>query len=260
MALLIDTHSHLNFDDYKVDREAVIERALAQNTWLINVGSDYKTSERAASLAQIYTSGVYAAVGIHPIYVANEKFRLDDYERLARQPKVVAIGEMGLDYFHLNDYEPVEAKRLKKLQHEVFEKHLDLVRLVNKPVIFHCRDAHQDLIKILKDSLFQESGVVHCFSATLKDAEDYLELGLYIGLNGLITFSDDYNDVIKKIPLEKIILETDCPYLTPVPLRGKRNEPAFVKYVAEKVALIKDVSFSEVAEVTTHNAKTLFKL
>ncbi len=260
MAQLIDTHSHLNFDDYKDDREAAAERALTQKIWLVNVGSDYKTSERAVNFSQLYAEGVYAAVGLHQIHVGNEKFNAENYAKLALDPKVVAIGELGLDYFHLNDYESVEAKKMKKLQHEIFEKQLDLARKVSKPTIFHCRDAHKELIKILKDTLYRETGVIHCFSATWKEASEYLEMGLFIGFNGLITFTDEYHEIIKKIPLEKIILETDCPYLTPVPFRGKRNEPAYVKYVAEKIAEVRDVSFSEVAETTTKNARELFKI
>lgn len=265
--MLIDTHSHVNFKDYQNDYDEVIQRALTQKIWLINVGADYKTSEKAVNLAQFYAEGVYAAVGLHPIHVQDKKYDFKAYEKLAIDFKVVAIGEIGLDYFHCKRRTKKATEEIRELQKEVFLKQLELGRKINKPLIFHCREAapkdgqaHQDLIKILKTTITDERGIVHCFSGNWAQAKDYVNMGLLIGFNGIITFSDNYNEIIKKLPLEKIVLETDCPYLTPIPFRGKRNEPAYVKYVAEKIAEIKDLSFKEVAEQTSQNAKNLLKI
>lgn len=268
--MLIDTHAHVNFKQYDKDREETIERALAQDIWIINVGADHKTSVEAVNIAQFYAEGVYAAVGAHPTDAIRPSsgqafFDFDEYEKLAGDSKVVAIGETGLDYFHIKDKE----ERVK--QEELFLRHLDLAQKLNKPIILHCRQAtpkashsggraHQDLIKILKKTARQESGIIHCFSGDLNEAKEYMAIGLLIGFNGIITFSRDYDKIIKEIPLEKIVIETDCPYLTPIPFRGKRNEPAYVKYVAEKIAEIKDLDFKEVSERTTENAKRLFKI
>lgn len=263
--MLIDTHAHVNFKQYDKDREEVMARALAQKIWMINIGADYKTSVEAVNIAQIYAEGVYAAVGAHPTDAAKKDFDFDEYEKLALDKKVVAIGETGLDYFHIKDKE----ERVK--QEKLFSRHLDLARELNKPIILHCREAvpetshlggqaHQDLIKILKKTARKESGIIHCFSGNWNEAKEYIAMGLLIGFNGIITFSRDYDKIIKEIPLQNIVLETDCPYLTPMPFRGKRNEPAYVKYVAEKIAEIKNLSFAEVARQTTENAEKLFKI
>ncbi len=315
--LLIDTHAHVNFNAYREDGEAVIKRALKNGIWLINVGSQYSTSRRAIEFAQKYPEGVYAAVGVHPVHLKEqviyeevdsleefefktrpETFDFKKYEELAGHKKVVAIGEVGLDYFHLqtaelhpaynrrgkrgtdtrppageagNNAETMEEQ--KKKQKENFIKHLELAEEVNKPVIIHCREAHNDVLEILKNfpacaspmasarragSKNNVKGVVHSFSGRWSQAEEYFELGFYISFNGLITFARDYDKVIKNAPLERLMLETDCPYLTPVPHRGKRNEPSYVKYVAEKIAEIKGISLEEVAEATTRNARELF--
>lgn len=263
--MLIDTHSHLNFKDYQDDYEEVIERALTQKIWLVNVGSDYKTSEKAVNLAQFYAEGVYATIGLHPIHVQDEKYNPEIFEKLAIDKKVMAIGEIGLDYFHAQRKTEEATEKIKKLQKDILLEQLGLGRKINKPLIFHCREAtpedgqaHKELIKILKTTMTDEQGIVHCFSGTWQEAKEYLDLGLLIGFNGIITFSEDYDEIVKKLPLEKIVLETDCPYLTPIPFRGQRNEPAYVKYVAEKLAEIKNTTFKEVADQTTENARKLF--
>ena len=288
--LLIDTHAHINFNTYKDDGDEVIQRALDNGVWLINVGSEYKTSQRAVDYAQKYPKGVYAAIGLHPIHLENqifkekvgqkeiehkskkEEFDLAKYKELIENKKVVAIGEAGLDYKIEDKKKETE---IKEKQKEVFLEQLDLARQLDKPIIIHCREAYQDLLEILNAfqmgcaactsacpgaGLGQLKGVVHCFVGNLKEAEEFLELGLFLGFNGIITFSDQYDEVIKKIPLEKILLETDCPYLTPEPHRGKRNEPSYVKYVAEKIAQLKKIKFEEVAEQTTKNARELFSI
>ncbi|NQU83307.1 MAG: TatD family hydrolase [Parcubacteria group bacterium] len=281
MPKLIDTHCHVNFNAYKDDADEVIKRTLKEDTWIINVGSQSSTSERSVKISEKYKKGVFAAVALHPLHLWEshvdeteisfktrpEKFDRNFYKSLAKNPKVVAIGETGLDYFHL----PKDLKEQKKIiikQKEVFREHLDLARELDLPVIIHCRDAHQDILDILKDEKGVR-GVVHCYTDGWDTAKRYLDLGFYISFTGLITFNvkskqkeiqDKILEVVKKAPIEKIMIETDAPYLTPVPHRGKRNEPLFVQHVAEKIAEIRGVSFEEVAKQTTTNAIEFFGL
>lgn len=279
--MLIDTHAHVNFNAYKEDGQEVIKRALDKNIWLINVGAEYKTSQRAVEYAQKYSEGVYASVGLHPIHLEDqviqetiegkevdirtkkEDFDWQKYFELAQDDKVVAIGEVGLDYKEASD---------KDLQKRIFMLQVELAQQIGKPLIIHCRDAYDDLLDILNEFQGhcagcpmgcgggQIKGVVHCFCGNSKEARKFLDLGLYLGFNGMITFSDKYDQIIKEVPLERILTETDCPFLTPQPHRGKRNEPAYVQLVAEKIAQTKGLDFEEVAEVTTQNAKSLFCL
>jgi len=272
--MLIDTHAHVNFKDFRNDGDEVVKRALSEGIWMINVGSEKDTSRRATEYAARYEAGVFAAIGLHPIQlkaqeieertngevikfsIPAEEFSREYYENLARKEKTVAIGEIGLDY-----YRNAAAKELQK---EVFWEQLKLASDLNKPVMIHCREAHEDLISILKQAISEKNyairGVIHSFSGTLAQAKEYLDMGFYLGFNGIITFARDYDEVVKSMPFDRILIETDCPYLTPVPLRGKRNEPSYVKYVAQKVAELRGVSFEEVAEQTTKNAKKLFKI
>jgi len=273
--MLIDTHAHVNFVAYKTDGDEVTERALKENIWMINVGSERDTSRRALEYAKKYPKGVFAAVGLHPIHLREqqigapldeyetvefktqaEKFEYDYYKSLAQDPKVVAIGETGLDYYH--------NAANKELQKEVLLEQMSLADALKKPIIFHCREAHNELLATLREwELFGNKklrGVIHSFSGRWSQAQQYLAMGFYLGFNGIITFARDYDKVIKQMPLERLLLETDCPYLTPVPFRGKRNEPAYVEYVAEKVAELRGISFDEIAEATTKNAKELFKI
>jgi TatD DNase family protein len=273
--MLIDTHAHVNFVAYKDDGDEVIERALKENIWMINVGSEHDTSRRSVEYAKKYSKGVFAAVGLHPIHLKEQKIdaSLDEYEgvefkasaerfdyknykSLAQNPKVVAIGEIGLDYYRNAEN--------KLLQRETLLEQMALAQELGKAVIFHCREAHNDLLEILKNWNYMGNkplrGVVHSFSGRWSQAELYLEAGFYLGFNGIITFARDYDKVIKQMPLERLILETDCPYLTPIPFRGKRNEPAYVKYVAEKVAELRGIGPEEVEETTTANAKRLFRI
>lgn len=275
--MLIDTHAHLNFNSFKNDTDEVIDRAIKNNTWLINVGSQIDTSRRAVAIAGKYKEGVYAAVGLHPIHLIEsdyvdpeedvefktkaEEFDFEKYKELAQNNKVVAIGEMGLDYYHLP--KTGDVKQIKNKQKKTFLAQLNLAIKLDLPTIIHCREAHKDLFFLLEDvqRKFPDKklkGVVHCFSGSWQDGQKYLEMGLLISFTGVITYSDSYNKVILNTPLEKIMVETDCPYLAPVPYRGQRNEPLYVKYVAERIAEIKGVSFTKVAEATTKNAREFF--
>jgi len=252
---LIDTHAHLNFKAFNKDYREVIKRALDENVWMINVGSNFATSRRAVEIAEEYKEGVYAAIGLHPIHVQDEKFDASKYRQLAQSPKVVAIGETGLDYYH--------DKSAKDSQKDIFVKQLKLAKKLNKPVIIHCREAHQDLIDLLKEqesqnALSERRGVVHCFMGRWSEAQEYLKMGFLISFTGVVTYVKDYDKAILNIPLEKLMLDTDTPYMPPEPHRGKRNEPRYCKYIAQKIAKIKNVSFKEVAKVTTENARRLF--
>ncbi len=275
--MFIDTHAHLNFAAFKDDADEVIRRSLANYTWMILVGSELKTSRRALDYANKYEKGVYAAVGLHPIHVNDsgsvagsskgEEFNHETYENLAKLPKVVAIGETGLDYYHLNSNQA--AKQIKQRQKEVFLKQLLLARQLDLPVIIHCRQAHDDLLEILKDFRRTEAkpmandkpwGVMHCFSGDEDLAWQYFSLGLMISFTGLITFSKNWDALIRKVPLNKIMIETDTPYMTPEPYRGERNEPMLVQYVANRIAEIRGVKLERIAEITTNNAKQLFSI
>ncbi len=275
--MLIDTHAHVNFAAYKDDADEVLKRTLEAGVFVVNVGSQYSTSARAVKMAEKYPEGIYAAVGLHPIHLVKRKINPDDselnendfettgeifnnqkYLELARNPKVVAIGEMGLDYHHFEEGDNIE--ELKKKQKETFLAGIKLANEIKKPIIIHCWDAYDDLLEILKNNPVEKEGVIHSFIGGYKTARKFTELGYKIGLNGVVTYAEDFNRLIKELDIRDIVLETDCPYLTPVPHKGERNEPLYVKLVAEKVAKVREISVEEVASVTTQNAKTIFNL
>lgn len=257
--MLFDSHTHVNFKDFDGDRDAVIKRCLDESIWMINVGTDAEHSKKAVEIAHAYPEGVYAAVGVHP----NDGEKADEFlviEELAKDKKVVAIGETGLDYFKIANDEAWK----KEKQKELFIKHIELAQQVKKPLIIHCRDAHNDLTEILVSSFkFHASGpkgVMHFFTGTKEDAEKYLDLGFYLSFSGVLTFTHDYDELVRWVPLERILVETDAPFVAPVPHRGKRNEPSYVKYAAQRIAQIKGLSFEEVAEQTTRNAREVFRV
>jgi TatD DNase family protein len=279
--MLIDTHTHVNFNAFKDTADDVIQRSLSEQTWMIVVGADYKTSRRALDYANKYDKGVYAAAGLHPIHLFSmqakgtdydfitrgEEFNYDIYEKLARFEKVVAIGEVGLDYYHLDGVPDIE--EVKRKQKTVFAAQLKLAHSLGLPVMIHCREAHGDMLEILKDfrKEYQSSlpndkpwGVIHCFSGDEDLAWKYFSLGLSVSFTGLITFNRQWDDLIRKLPADKFMIETDSPYMTPEPLRGRTNEPSFVKYVAQRIAAIKNISTESVAEMTTVNARRLFDI
>lgn len=282
--MLIDSHCHLQFNAYEQDGDEVLRRSLESGVKMIVVGSQLSTSERAVKLAQKY-DGVWAVVGLHPIHLTSqevdeneiqfhsreEKFNYDSYKNLASQPKVVGIGETGFDFFHLPKNPPLE--EVARRQKETFLSQCQLADEMGLPIVLHCRDAHNALLPLLQKLVFQgqlkNRGVAHCFGGNWEEAKQYLDLGFYLGFTGVITFEprpsqrDSFEklwEVIKKTPLEKILIETDAPYLAPEPHRGQRNEPAWVRFVAQKIAVFKNLSEKEVAERTTKNAIKLFKL
>ena len=269
---IIDSHAHLNFKSYENDLKEVINRCFEQDTWVINVGTKYETSKQAIKIAERYNDKIYASVGLHPIHLASEvmKIKMDEqeggffpkgerfdilkYKELCKSPKVVAIGEIGLDFY----YKPKTKSRLEIFQDEQAEllsEQMDLAKELNLPVIFHCRKAHNQLIEILKNN--QVFGVIHCFTGTWKEAKQYLDMGFYLGINGII-YKLNLKEVIEKIPLNRMLLETDCPYLTPPAAKVERNEPVFVRHIAKDVAKIKRTSFEEIVRATTQNTQNLF--
>lgn len=239
---------------------------------MICVGTDLEMSKKAIELAEKYdqiklpdgnlgVGKIWATVGCHPNESIKE-FGIEDYRELAKHPKVVGIGEIGLDYYRTEEHKA----RIK--QQEIFRQFLELSKELSKPIVIHCRNspqrgknpnnAYDDIIDILKNNSVK--GVVHSFTGDFEIACKFLDLGLFLGLNGIITFTNEYNDMVAKVPLERILIETDAPYLSPVPYRGRRNEPLYVEFVAQRIAKIKNISLEEVIEETTNNAKKLFSL
>jgi len=263
--MFIDTHAHLCYPDFAGDMAQVIERAQAAKvTQVVSISTDLEAVRQTLKIASQF-EGVYAAVGLHPGEVP--KVSLCDMKELAllaAEPKVVAIGEIGLDYFR-------EAKTdaaLQQQQKDLFWAQLELAKERHLPVVIHNRSAENDILEILRahgDALpkdWRPWGVMHCFSGTEKFAFDCIEIGLLISYTGILTFknADALRGVAKKVPLDCVMLETDAPYLAPVPNRGKRNEPAYVPFIANVLAEIKGTSVEEVGRVTTENARRLFRL
>lgn len=259
---LIDTHCHLNFDAFDEDRDAVIVRATENGIDRILIpATDLQTSDEAITLAKTY-SGIWAAIGIHPNSSADfGATAIEALREKASEPKVVAIGEIGLDYHW--DTSP------KERQWRAFEAQLELARLLELPVIIHNREATEDILAILEawaktlpNSLRQRPGVLHSFSASPEAAERAIAAGFYLGFTGPITFknADELRHIAAQVPIDRILIETDSPYLTPTPHRGKRNEPAYVRLVAERLATLRLLSLEEIARQTTRNAEVLFSL
>jgi TatD DNase family protein len=276
----VDSHAHLNFAVFDSDRKEAIKRCLDNGVWMINVGSNLENSRKAAELAGRCGKGVYAAVGLHPINLDTglikfkkdrleggnraKEFDYQSYRRLAVSEGVVAIGEVGLDYY----WKPKTTRKkklFKQKQKELLFQELRLAEDLGLPVIFHCRMAHQELIDFLRENenLRPIKAVAHSFVGTREELRGYLDFGFSIGFNGII-FKDiegvDFEELIADVPIEKMLLETDCPYLAPPSFPNERNEPTAVRYVAERIAQVKKISLEEIARITTQNAKELFSL
>jgi TatD DNase family protein len=254
--ILIDTHAHLDHERFKDDVDQVIERAkLAQVQSIITVGADLASSRQAVEFARRYPD-VIATVGVHPHDADSVSDSvLNEIAILAQDEGVVAIGEIGLDYHY--DFSP------RDVQRRVFAIQISLARELELPIVVHVREAYQDVMSILKSEHAEDvGGIVHCFSGDREAAKDCLDMGFYISVGGILTFanSQELREIIRGLPMDRILLETDAPYLTPVPYRGKRNEPAYVVHVAEALANLKGITFDEVAETTTLNACKLFGL
>lgn len=255
--MLIDSHTHLNDSRFNKDREKII-RSLDDHgiDLALNIGIDLKTSLESVKLAEKYDN-IYATVGVHPHEVKHLNYRnIEDLKMLAKESeKVLAIGEIGLDYYYENSP--------KDDQKKWFEEQLNLAKELNLPVVIHSRDASEDTYKILKEA--QDGnlrGVMHCYSGSVEMAKKYIDLGFYISLAGPLTFKNAVKpkEVARMIPIDYLMVETDSPYLTPEPYRGRRNDSRNVRYVAEELARIKDISIEEVGRVTSNNFKKLFEI
>jgi len=262
----------LNFAVFQDDWRAVLDGCQRENVWVTLVGSQLETSRRAVQLAAAYPTGVYAAVGLHPVHVSDQPqpFHAEDYAALIESsPKVVAVGESGVDYYRLPaGRELIELER----QREIFLAHLSLARRYNRALIMHTRErpagprgAYADLLRLLESErrVGLPRGVIHCFLGTLQEAEAFTALGFYVGITGILTFKkkgEALQSVVAGLPLERIVVETDSPYLTPEPHRGQRNQPPYVALVAQCIATIKGIDFAIVAQQTSRNALELFRL
>ncbi len=253
--MIFDTHAHYDDAQFDSDREELLTSMPELGvTTIVNVSSTLKSCEKCVALAEKYPY-VYAAVGIHPDEVGSlneETFAW--MERLLDNEKVVAVGEIGLDYYWDNESH--------ELQKKWFVRQLKLARRHHLPIIIHSREAAADTMEIMKAHAQGLEGVIHCYSYSREQAEEYVKMGFYIGIGGVLTFKNakKLKEVAAAIPLERIVLETDCPYLAPEPFRGKRNQSSYIRYVAEKLAEIKGITAEEVIAVTEENAKKMYRL
>lgn len=252
MSNIFDSHAHYDDPAFDLDREELLDNLFSSTVSnVINVGCNLESSKKSIELSRKY-SQIFASIGIHPLEakILPENF-IDNLRNLSKEPKVVAIGEIGLDY-HYNDAPCAD------IQKEIFEQQLNLANELALPVIIHSREATKDTLDILKK--YKPKGVVHCFSGSLEIANEILKLGMFIGLGGVITFKNAKNpiDVAKNIPLDRLLLETDAPYMSPVPFRGKRCDSSFIKYTAEKICEIRNIELEYLLNITQKNAENLF--
>jgi TatD DNase family protein len=276
---LVDSHSHVHFDAFKDDVGDVLERAREAGVAMVTVGTMQKTSRGAVAFAADHEN-IWAAVGLHPNNIhfilpsedegsGREDFDYNFYLELARDPNVVAIGETGMDAYRIPD--GFEREEVLKEQERVFRLHLDLCDELGKPVIIHVRDAHEEVTRVLREYVsagkLARRGIMHCFTGTPEQARAYVELGMYVSIPGIITFppkkGETENSLIaamRIVPRDRLLVETDCPYLAPVPHRGVRNEPSFVVHTATEVGRLWGVSYDEVAAQTTENALRIFNI
>lgn len=275
----VDIHSHVQFNAFSDDVDEVVKRSLDSETWMINVGTNLKTSKDALALSEKYPEGVFTIIGLHPVHAnasfhdkeelgeegkpftsKGEEFNIDEFEKLISHPKVVGVGECGLDFFR------IEGDRESYVQRQInaFEHQIDLAVKYDKPTMIHCRDAYPEVLEILTKNKEKYGdklrGNFHFFAGTLEDAQKILDLGFNFSFTGVITFAQQYEELVKMAPLDRIFSETDCPYVTPAPYRGKRNEPVFVSEVVKKIAEIKGLDLEEVSDKLAQNAIDFFKL
>lgn len=254
--MYIDSHAHLDDRKYDLDRHEMLMRARGEGvSVIVNVGYDLPSSRRSVALAEAYDF-IYAAVGIHPHDAQDaDDASFEELKRMAAHPKVVAIGEMGLDYFR--NLSPQD------VQQEVFRRQLALAKGIGLPVIIHDRDAHGDIMRILKEEKAGDAGgVLHCFSGSWEMAVECMKMGFYISIAGPVTFHNAgrLKEIATRIPADRLLIETDAPYLTPEPYRGKRNESAYVLYTAAEIARLRGITPEELGELAANNTKKLFRI
>lgn len=260
--MIFESHAHYDDRQFDVDRETLLENLPFQNVGVIvNVGSDIRSSKESITLAHQYDY-IYAAIGVHPDEVDTMKEAdMEELSHMAKEDKVVAIGEIGLDYFRK------EGNAYKIVQKEWFCRQLDLAKEIEKPVIIHSRDAAEDTIQILRDfrkenPQIENPGVIHCYSYSPELAKEYVAMGFYIGIGGVVTFKNAKKlvETVAQIPLERILVETDSPYLCPEPNRGKRNDSSQIRYVMNRIADIRGITPEEVEKQTEINARKMYRL
>ena len=249
---LIDSHAHLNNEAFDEDRKELFDRIKENMDFVVNIGYDLESSEISVEYANKYDF-IYATIGFHPDEIGGyNEVAEKKLEELAKNKKVVAIGEIGLDY-HWMTFP-------KEKQQEIFRRQLELAKKLNKPVVIHSREAMEDTLKILRE--YPEiKGIFHCYPGSVESAKEVIAR-FYLGIGGVLTFKNAKKlvEVVENIPLDRLILETDCPYMAPTPFRGKRNEPMYVEYVAKKIAEIKNISYEEVVKATNENTKKAYRL
>ena len=249
-----DTHAHLDTEDFDADREALLQEIGSHMLGFINPGCDVRSSKASLAMAHRYDY-VYAAVGLHPEDLGHvSEGDLEEIYQLAQDDKVVAIGEIGLDYYW--------DKENHEKQEYWFRRQIALAREEKLPMIIHSREAAADTLRVMKEEKSEEiGGVIHCFSYSVEMAEEYLKMGFYLGIGGVVTFKNakKIKEVVQMAPMERILLETDSPYLAPVPYRGKRNSSLYLPYVVQEIAELKGISEEEVIETTEKNAVRLFR-
>lgn len=269
LPLFFDVHAHVNDTAFDEDRNAVLARMCEKKVFAIMVGTDYKTSQGAAMMASFVDGGVYASTGVHPIDDKGALFREPFFNDLAAFPRVVAIGECGLDYSRLSDVTDIQSDKAR--QRKLFEAQVDFAAEKNLPLMIHCRDsdkaladAHRDVLSILaakkKEKGEKVRGNIHFFAQNIDIAREYFALDFTISFTGVITFSREYDEVIRMAPLDHILSETDCPYVAPVPYRGKRNEPIYVEEIVKKIAEIRNDDFEIVRTALVQNALRVFNI
>jgi TatD DNase family protein len=276
---LIDSHSHIHFPGYDEDRADVLARMKNLGVWSVTIGTTLGTSRGAIACAEA-NEGIWATVGYHPEHFTSTYeyqgeedkgiYSIADLKQIAQSSKkVVAIGETGLDFFRIDEGTNIEEGKTK--QENGFREQIHLAKELDLPVVIHCRDALTRLAEIIqeeKDAGWDVRGVVHCYTGTWEEAQPLIELGLHLSFTGIVTFpvkkTDDpekrVHRVIERMPLDRMMIETDAPFLTPIPHRGERNEPVYVEFVARKIAELRGISYEEVAQHTTENAKQLFRI
>lgn len=275
---LVDTHCHLHFPPFDTNRQDVLARMKTDQVWTVTIGTSANTSRSAIECAEA-NDGVWASVGYHPEHLTSSfrdpsegevgDFDIEEIAKIARSSKkVVAIGETGLDFYRIDKER--DRKDAERIQEDAFRAHIRLACSLDLPVVIHCREALTRLAEVMKDeqSNGEVRGVVHCYTGTWEEAQPLLELGLYLSFTGIVTFppkkSDDsaqhVHRVIEQMPLDRMLIETDAPWLAPVPHRGKENEPSFVRFVADQIAILRNTTFDEIAVTTTRNAIDFFKL
>jgi len=280
-----DAHTHIHFAAFAEDSAEVIQRALDAGVWMLTVGTQRDTSKSAVEIANQYTEGVYAAIGLHPVHTTEsyhdekelgggeaakafvsrgEEFDFEYYLELARDPKVVAIGECGLDYYRPANYEFDTKVRIRQI--EVFKKHIQIAQEAGKALMVHCRptkgteNAYEDLHELLEEMKPTVPIVIHFYVGGPVLTKKFVDAGYHFTLGGVITFARDYDESIALIPLDRILSETDAPYVAPEPYRGKRNEPLYIPAIVRKLAELKGVSYDEMAQITFENATRIFKM